>query len=129
MEGVTEAARRLKPHAYRTPVLHSASLDARAGGAVFLKCENLQHVGAFKFRGALNAISALPEDVRARGIVAYSSGNHAQAVARVGQILDVRDDRVPADAPAIKARPPRRSGPAWCSTIRSPSRARHFGQE
>ena len=103
MEEVTEAARRIKPHAYRTPVLHSTSLDARAGGAVFLKCENLQHVGAFKFRGALNAISALPEDVRARGIVAYSSGNHAQAVARVGQLLDVRTTIVmPADAPAIK---------------------------
>jgi threo-3-hydroxy-L-aspartate ammonia-lyase len=103
MEEVTEAARRLKPHAYRTPVLHSTSLDARAGGAVFLKCENLQHVGAFKFRGALNAISALSEEVRARGIVAYSSGNHAQAVARVGQLLDVRTTIVmPADAPAIK---------------------------
>ena len=103
MEDVTEAARRLKPHAYRTPVLHSTSLDARAGAAVFLKCENLQHVGAFKFRGALNAITALPEDVRARGIVAYSSGNHAQAVARVGQILGVRTTIVmPADAPAIK---------------------------
>jgi threo-3-hydroxy-L-aspartate ammonia-lyase len=103
MEDVTEAARRLKPHAYRTPVLHSASLDARAGGAVFLKCENFQHVGAFKFRGALNAISAIPEDVRARGVVAYSSGNHAQAVARVGQILGVRTTIVmPADAPAIK---------------------------
>jgi threonine dehydratase len=103
MDEVTEAARRIKPHAYRTPVLHCRSIDERAGGAVFLKCENLQHVGAFKFRGALNAISALPEAVRARGIVAYSSGNHAQAVARVGQILGVRTTIVmPADAPAIK---------------------------
>jgi len=103
MEDVTEAAKRLMPHAYRTPVLHSTSLDAHAGAAVFLKCENLQHVGAFKFRGALNAITALPEDVRGRGIVAYSSGNHAQAVARVGQILGVRTTIVmPADAPAIK---------------------------
>lgn len=103
MEDVTEAAKRLKPHAYRTPVLHSTSLDAIAGAAVFLKCENLQHVGAFKFRGALNAITALPEDVRSRGIVAYSSGNHAQAIARVGQILGVRTTIVmPADAPAIK---------------------------
>ena len=103
MEDVTEAAKRLMPHACRTPVLHSTSLDVRAGAAVFLKCENLQHVGAFKFRGALNAITALPEDVRARGVVAYSSGNHAQAVARVGQILGVRTTIVmPADAPAIK---------------------------
>jgi threonine dehydratase len=103
MEDVTEAAKRLKPHAYRTPVLHSTSLDAYAGAAVFLKCENLQHVGAFKFRGALNAITSLPEEVRARGIVAYSSGNHAQAVARVSQILGVRATIVmPADAPAIK---------------------------
>jgi len=103
MEDVTEAARRLKPHAYRTPVLHSSSLDAIAGAAVFLKCENLQHVGAFKFRGALNAITALPESARARGVVAYSSGNHAQAVARVGQLLGTRTTIVmPADAPAIK---------------------------
>jgi threo-3-hydroxy-L-aspartate ammonia-lyase len=103
MDEVTEAARRLKPHAYRTPVLHSTSLDTRAGGAVFLKCENLQHVGAFKFRGALNAISALPEEARRRGVVAYSSGNHAQAVARVGQLLGVRTTIVmPADAPQIK---------------------------
>jgi threonine dehydratase len=103
MDDVAEAARRLKPHASRTPVLHSTSLDGYAGGAVFLKCENLQHVGAFKFRGALNAISALADDVRARGIVAYSSGNHAQAVARVGQIFGVRTTIVmPADAPRIK---------------------------
>jgi threonine dehydratase len=84
-------------------VLHSTSLDALAGGAVFLKCENLQHVGAFKFRGAMNAIASLPEDVRGRGIVAYSSGNHAQAVARVGRILGVPVTIVmPADAPRIK---------------------------
>ena len=103
MDEVAEAARRLKPHAYRTPVLHSTSLDTRAGAAVFLKCENLQHVGAFKFRGALNAISALPEEARRRGVVAYSSGNHAQAVARVGQLLGVRTTIVmPADAPLIK---------------------------
>jgi threonine dehydratase len=103
MDEVTEAARRLKPHAYRTPVLHSTSLDSRVGGAVFLKCENLQHVGAFKFRGALNAISALPAEARARGVVAYSSGNHAQAIARVGQLLGVKTTIVmPADAPRIK---------------------------
>jgi threonine dehydratase len=103
MDEVAEAARRLKPHAYRTPVLHSTSLDTRAGAAVFLKCENLQHVGAFKFRGALNAISALPPEARRRGVVAYSSGNHAQAVARVGQLLGVRTTIVmPADAPLIK---------------------------
>jgi threo-3-hydroxy-L-aspartate ammonia-lyase len=103
MDEVTEAARRLKPHAYRTPVLHSTSLDTLAGGAVFLKCENLQHVGAFKFRGALNAIGSLPESARARGVVAYSSGNHAQAVARVGQLLGIQTTIVmPADAPAIK---------------------------
>jgi threonine dehydratase len=103
MDDVTEAARRLKPHAYRTPVLHSTSLDTLAGGAVFLKCENLQHVGAFKFRGALNAIASLPEDVRGRGVVAYSSGYHAQAVARVSQLLGIPATIVmPTDAPAIK---------------------------
>jgi threonine dehydratase len=103
MDEVAEAARRLKPYAYRTPVLHSTSLDTIAGGAVFLKCENLQHVGAFKFRGALNAIASLPTKDRARGVVAYSSGNHAQAVARVGQLLGIPTTIVmPADAPLIK---------------------------
>ncbi|MGH7742938.1 MAG: pyridoxal-phosphate dependent enzyme, partial [Candidatus Eiseniibacteriota bacterium] len=65
--------------AHRTPVATSITLDERIGARVFLKCENLQRMGAFKFRGAFNAMSQLPAEVRARGVVAYSSGNLAQA--------------------------------------------------
>lgn len=97
------ARQRLRGHAHRTPVLRSRTLDERAGAEVFLKCENLQRVGAFKFRGAWNAISQLPEDVRARGVLAYSSGNHAQAVALVARLHGVRAVIVmPKNAPAAK---------------------------
>ena len=103
MEEVTEAARRLKPHAYRTPFSPSRPWDARAGGAVFLKCENLQRVGALKFRGAYNAISQLTDAEKACGVIAFSSGNHAQAVALVGKLLGVRTVIVmPDNAPATK---------------------------
>jgi len=78
---VRDAAARLAGVAHRTPVLHSRTLDQLTGAEVYLKCENLQRVGAFKFRGAYNAISRLPANVRDRGVAAYSSGNHAQAVA------------------------------------------------
>jgi threo-3-hydroxy-L-aspartate ammonia-lyase len=78
---IEAAAARLRGVAHRTPVVTSRTLDARAGAAVFLKCENLQRVGAFKFRGAYNAISQLSPEQLARGVAAYSSGNHAQAVA------------------------------------------------
>jgi threo-3-hydroxy-L-aspartate ammonia-lyase len=75
--------------AHRTPVATSTTLDARVGARVFLKCENLQRGGAFKFRGAWNAISRLPEEARRRGVIAYSSGNHAQAVALVARTLGI----------------------------------------
>jgi threonine dehydratase len=75
--------------AHRTPVATSATLDQRTGARVFLKCENLQRGGAFKFRGAWNAISRLPEEQRRRGVIAFSSGNHAQAVALVARRLGV----------------------------------------
>ncbi|GAA3438661.1 pyridoxal-phosphate dependent enzyme [Kutzneria kofuensis] len=81
LDDVQDAAARLKGVAHRTPVLRSRTLDGRAGAEIFLKCENFQRIGAFKFRGAYNAVSRLsPEQLR-RGIAAYSSGNHAQAVA------------------------------------------------
>ena len=76
---VARAAERLAGVAHRTPVLTSRTLDALIGASVFFKCENLQRMGAFKFRGAFNALSQLSPDERARGVLAYSSGNHAQA--------------------------------------------------
>ncbi|HEY6893194.1 MAG TPA: pyridoxal-phosphate dependent enzyme [Rhodanobacteraceae bacterium] len=78
---VEAAAARIAPHVEKTPVRTSRSIDALAGAELFFKCENLQHVGAFKFRGASNAIWSLPDDVAARGVVTHSSGNHGAAVA------------------------------------------------
>ncbi|MFC7388371.1 pyridoxal-phosphate dependent enzyme [Sphaerisporangium rhizosphaerae] len=87
LDDVHDAAARLKGVAHRTPVLRSRTLDALAGAEVFLKCENFQRVGAFKFRGAYNAVSRLSPEQRARGIAAYSSGNHAQAIALAAREL------------------------------------------
>jgi threonine dehydratase len=102
-ENVEDAARRLAGVAHRTPVITSRTLDEVCDNRVFLKCENLQRVGAFKFRGAYNAISRLSEDEKARGVATYSSGNHAQAVALVGRILGVKSAIVmPDTAPAAK---------------------------
>ena len=102
-EDITAAHERLKPHARRTPVLTSATVDALAGARVFFKCENFQRMGAFKFRGAYNALSQLTQDQRKRGVLAFSSGNHAQAVALAGKILDIPATIVmPADAPKVK---------------------------
>jgi len=84
-----EARARLEGVAHRTPVATSRTLDERVEARVFLKCENLQRGGAFKFRGAWNAISRLPEAERRRGVIAYSSGNHAQAVALVARRLGI----------------------------------------
>src|SRR5262245_53624950 len=86
-EDVSAAASRLAGVARRTPVITSRTLDERVGAKVFLKCESFQRAGAFKFRGAYNAISRLREAERARGILTYSSGNHAQAVALASQLF------------------------------------------
>ncbi|HET8656217.1 MAG TPA: threo-3-hydroxy-L-aspartate ammonia-lyase [Longimicrobiaceae bacterium] len=103
LDDVRAAARRLEGVANRTPVMTSRSLDERAGCRVFVKCENFQRSGAFKFRGAYNAISRLTDEERARGVVSFSSGNHAQAVALVGRLLDARTTIVmPRDAPRAK---------------------------
>ncbi|MBZ6076811.1 threo-3-hydroxy-L-aspartate ammonia-lyase [Microvirga puerhi] len=100
---VVAAAQRIEGVAHRTPVLTSRTADARTGGTLFFKAENLQRAGAFKFRGAYNAIARLPEDAKKRGVVAFSSGNHAQAIAYAGQLLDVpRVIIMPHDAPAMK---------------------------
>src|SRR6201982_2977567 len=87
LDDVRDAAAQLKGVAHRTPVLRSRTLDALVGAEVFLKCENLQRVGAFKFRGAYNAASRLTPEQVAKGIAAYSSGNHAQAVALAAREL------------------------------------------
>ena len=99
---IAGARSRLQGVAHRTPVVTSRTLDTRAGGRVFLKCENLQRMGAFKFRGAWNAIAQLEGDAR-RGVVAYSSGNHAQAVALACRELGIPCVIVmPSTAPALK---------------------------
>lgn len=99
-----EAARaRLAGVAHRTPVLTSRGLDARVGASVFLKAEHLQRIGAFKFRGGYNALAAMAPADRARGVVAFSSGNHAQAVALAARLFGVPATIVmPHDAPAAK---------------------------
>lgn len=100
---IEAAARRLAGVAHRTPVVTSTQFDERTGAHAFFKCENLQRMGAFKFRGAYNALSLLTPEERKRGVVAFSSGNHAQAVALAGRLLGVAATIVmPADAPAVK---------------------------
>lgn len=102
-EQVRAARERLQGKAHRTPVMTSATLDARAGASVGLKCENFQRIGAFKFRGAYNAMARIPAADRPRGVVTFSSGNHAQAVALVGRMLDIKTTVImPANAPRIK---------------------------
>ena len=102
-DDIAAAHERLKPRARRTPVLTSATVDALAGARVFFKCENFQRMGAFKFRSAYNALSQLSDEEKRRGVLAFSSGNHAQAVALAGTILGIRTTIVmPADAPRVK---------------------------
>ena len=100
---VESAARQIEGVAHRTPVVSSRTVNARSGAEVLFKCENLQRGGAFKFRGAYNALSRLSPDERRRGVVTFSSGNHAQAIALAGQVLDIpRVIVMPSDAPAVK---------------------------
>jgi threonine dehydratase len=102
-DDILTAKARLSPVARRTPVLTSTLADLNTGAKLFFKCENLQRMGAFKFRGAFNAIAQLSLEQRERGVVAYSSGNHAQAIALAARILGVRSTIVmPIDAPAVK---------------------------
>src|SRR5687768_9378649 len=103
LDSVRAAARRLDGVANRTPVLTSRTLNERVGAGIFVKCENLQRAGAFKFRGAYNAIASLTEAERRRGVLTFSSGNHAQAVALVGRLLGIATTIVmPDNAPASK---------------------------
>jgi len=102
-ELVQAASKRLRGHAHITPVMRSRTLDQIAGARVYLKCENFQRVGAFKFRGAFNAMSQLSDKDRKRGVITHSSGNHAQAIALVGRLLGIQTTIVmPDDAPATK---------------------------
>jgi len=103
LETIREAASRIAPYAERTPVLTSRSLDKASGATVFLKCENFQKIGAFKFRGAMNAVLSLDESQKTVGVITHSSGNHGQALARAGQLLGVPVCVVmPRTAPAVK---------------------------
>ena len=100
---ILAARKRLQGFAHATPILTSQTLDQMIGAQVFLKCENYQKIGAFKFRGAFNAMSQLSNSQRRQGVVTFSSGNHAQAVALVGRMLDIPTTVVmPNDAPQIK---------------------------
>jgi threo-3-hydroxy-L-aspartate ammonia-lyase len=102
-DDIAAAHERIRPHARRTPVLTSRTIDALTGAKVFFKCENLQRMGAFKFRGAYNALAQLNPEERKRGVLAFSSGNHAQAVALAGKLLQIKTCIVmPADAPKVK---------------------------
>lgn len=102
-DDVAAAARILAGHAHRTPVMTSRTIDGRTGARVFFKCENLQRAGAFKFRGAYHALSRLEAPQRQAGVIAFSSGNHAQAVALAAQLLGAPAVIVmPSDAPRVK---------------------------
>lgn len=102
-DDILAAAKRIAGHAVRTPLLESTLLNEAVGGRLLVKAENLQRTGSFKFRGAYNNIASLPEAVQTRGVVAYSSGNHAQGVAAAAQLLGVSALIVmPEDAPASK---------------------------
>ena len=108
---VIAAAQRLQGYAHQTPVFTSRTLDAETGAQVFIKCENLQRTGSFKFRGAFNALSQFDAQQRKAGVVAFSSGNHAQGIALAAQLLGMPATIVmPADAPAAKVAATREYG-------------------
>ena len=102
-ENIINARKRLSGFANKTPVFTSSTLNGIAGANIFLKCENFQKMGAFKFRGAFNSMSKLSDTEKAKGVITFSSGNHAQAVALVGKMLDIQTTIImPSNAPATK---------------------------
>ncbi len=102
-DDVVSAARRIEGHAHRTPVFTSSTIDHETGAQFFFKCENFQRIGAFKFRGAYNALSCFTDEQKARGVLAFSSGNHAQAIALAAKLLGIGATIImPEDAPAAK---------------------------
>jgi threonine dehydratase len=103
LEGIEQAARRIEPYIHRTPVLINTSLNQKVGAQVFLKCENMQKVGAFKFRGASNAVFSLSDEEAACGVCTHSSGNHAQALALAAKMRGIPAYIVmPDNAPSVK---------------------------
>jgi threonine dehydratase len=103
LNDIRQAAERIKPYVHRTPVLTNQSLNEKVGAQVFLKCENLQKVGAFKFRGACNAVYSLTDEEAARGVCTHSSGNHAQALALAAKMRGIPAYIVmPSNAPSVK---------------------------
>ena len=103
LNDIRAAAQRIKPYAHRTPVLTNESLNQQVGAQVFLKCENLQKVGAFKFRGACNAVYSLSDEEAARGVCTHSSGNHAAALALAARMRGIPAYIVmPNNAPSVK---------------------------
>ena len=103
LNDILQAAERIKPYAHRTPVLTNESLNQKVGAQVYLKCENLQKIGAFKFRGACNAVFSLSEEEAARGVCTHSSGNHAQALALAARMRGIPAYIVmPDNAPQVK---------------------------
>ncbi|HAJ76945.1 MAG TPA: pyridoxal-5'-phosphate-dependent protein [Gammaproteobacteria bacterium] len=126
IENIRQAAARLDGVAVRTPLLQNDYLNRRLQAKVFIKPESLQHIGAFKFRGAYNRLSQLDEEQRALGVVAFSSGNHAQGIARAAHLLGMQATIVmPSDAPTLKLEGTRRLG----ATIRSYERATEVREE
>ncbi len=103
LNDIREAAKRIKPYAHRTPVLTNKSLNQKVSAQVYLKCENLQKVGAFKFRGACNAVFSLRDEEAAHGVCTHSSGNHAQALALAARLRGIPAYiAMPNTAPAVK---------------------------
>jgi threonine dehydratase len=104
-EDIKQAHERIRPFVKRTPVLTSGTIDEMFGGKIFFKCENLQEIGAFKARGAMNAVLSLDTEERSKGVATHSSGNHAQALARAAKIMGIQSFIVmPSNAPEIKKR-------------------------
>src|SRR5436190_9185035 len=125
---VESAARQIAGAAHQTPVITSRSVNERTGARVFFKCENFQRAGAFKFRGAYNALARLSPDQRRRGVLTYSSGNHAQAIALAGRLLKTPTTIVmPSDAPAVKAAATRGYGGEVVTYDRASARREELG--
>src|SRR5215813_12308698 len=103
IDDIREAAKRVKPYIHHTPVLTTESLNQKVNAEVYLKCENMQKVGAFKFRGACNAVFSLSNEEAARGVCTHSSGNHAQALALAARMRSIQAYIVmPNNAPPVK---------------------------
>ena len=117
---VEQAARRIEGAAHRTPVLTSRTADALSGAQLFFKCENYQRMGAFKFRGAYNAIAKFDDAQRAAGVLTFSSGNHAQAIALSARLAGIKSVIImPQDAPALKVKATREYGGEVIGLMRS----------